>query len=129
MVEDNPVLRRQLSQVLAENGFSSDLVRNENEAVKRVSTTLRAIIADINLSEAGGDMRGGIFLAEQLAKMKWRIPIILISHDPWYYLPPKDSPELRKMQEDYCIHSILDRNEPSFYDELVKSLRKATGVA
>ena len=74
-------------------------------------------------------MRGGIFLAGQLAEKKRRIPIILISHDPWYYLPPKDSPEFRKMQEDYCIHSILDRNDPSFYEELVKSLRKVTGVA
>ena len=129
VVEDNVVLRRHLSQILAENGFSSDLVRNENDAVKRVSTTLRAIIADINLSEAGGDLRGGIFLAKQLAEMKRRIPIILISHDPWYYLPPKGSHELSKMQEDYCIHSILDRNDPSFYDALVKSLRKATGEA
>lgn len=126
VVEDNPILRRHLSQVLAEKGFSSDVVQNENEAVKRVSTTLRAIIADINLSEAGGNLRGGILLAEQLAQMKWRIPIILISHDPWYYLPPKDSSNLRDMQEDYCIHSILDRNDPSFYNELVKSLRKAT---
>ena len=128
VVEDNPVLRRHLSKVLAAKGFSSDLVRNENEAVKRVSTTLRVIIADINLSEAGGHVCGGIRLAERLAEMKWRIPIILISADPWYYLPCKDSTELRKMQEDYCVHSILDRNDPLCYDELVKSLRKVTSV-
>jgi len=129
VVEDDPVLRRHLAQVLADNGFSSDLVRNENEAVKRVSTTLRAIITDINLSEAGGDIRGGIFLAEQLAHMELRIPTILISYDPWYYLPPENSPKFLKMKEDYCLHAILDRNDPSFNDELVKSLRKATGEA
>jgi hypothetical protein len=93
-----------------------------------VSSSLRAIIADINLSEAGGNRLGGIDLAKQLAESKWRIPIILISHDPWGYLP-KNSPELGKIREEYCIHSILDRNDPSFYEELIKSLRKATGVA
>lgn len=129
VVEDKPVLRRQLSRLLAEHGFSSDLVRNENEAVKQVSTALRAIIADIDLGDAGGDRSGGILLAERLAEMKWRIPIILISYDPLYYFPSKDSPKLRKLQKDCCVHSILDRNDSSFLDELVKSLRKAIGEA
>ena len=84
---------------------------------------LRTIIADIDLSDAGGNRCGGILLAEQLAEKNRRIPIILISHTPSYYFPSKDSPEFRKMREELCIHSILDRLEASFHEDLIKALR------
>jgi len=126
VVEDNPVLRRHLFKVLTENGFSCESASNENEAVSRVSDTLRIIIADINLSEAGGRLNGGILLAEDLARMDRKIPIILISADPWYYLPPKTSREFGEMQKRLSIVSVIDRNSNTFYEELVRTLMQST---
>ena len=128
VVEDNPVARRHLFKILTENGFSCESASNENEAVSRVSKTLRTIIADINLSEAGGRLNGGILLAEDLAGMGRRIPIILISADPWYYLPPKNSLEFGEMQKRLSIVSVIDRNSNTFYEELVRTLMHSTRV-
>ncbi len=120
VVEDTPILRKHLSKVLMDGGFTCEIVRNENEAMDRLSSTLRAIVADINLSEAGGSRDGGIRLAENLRDRK--IPIILISYDPWYYLPKGDSPQFKKMQEDLSIVGVLDRNSPTFYEKLIETL-------
>ncbi|KFB74005.1 MAG: Sensor protein TorS [Candidatus Accumulibacter phosphatis] len=128
VVEDNPTRRRHLAKVLKEHGFTCELVPNENQAVNRLSATLRAIVADINLSEAGGDRTGGILLAEKLEQLHWKIPIILISADPWFYLPPIDSRKFSEMQDRLGIVSVLDRNSSTFYDELVTSLEKAMNV-
>jgi len=128
VVEDNPVARRHLFKILTENGFSCESASNENEAESRVSKTLRTIIADINLSEAGGRLNGGILLAEDLAGMGRRIPIILISNDPWYYLPPKNSLEFGEMQKRLSIVSVIDRNSNTFYEELVRTLIHSTRV-
>jgi len=122
IVEDTPNLRINLSKKLTDSGFICELVQNENEAMDKLSSTLRIIVADINLSEAGGSLTGGIRLAEKLEGRK--IPIILISHDPWYYLPEKDSQEFKNLQEDLNIVSVLDRNSDTFYDELIKTLKK-----
>ena len=123
VVEDNPNLRINLSKKLTDSGFICELVQNENEAMDKLSSTLRAIVADINLSEAGGSIAGGILLAEKLEGRK--IPIILISHDPWYYLPDKDSQQFKKMQEDQSIVSVIDRNKgEEFYEELIRTLKK-----
>lgn len=128
VVEDNPTRRRHLAKVLKEHGFTCELVENENQAVSRLSATLRAIVADINLSEAGGDRAGGILLAEKLEQLHRKIPIILISADPWFYLPPIDSRKFSEMQDRLGIVSVLDRNSSTFYDELVTSLEKAMSV-
>ncbi len=122
IVEDSPILRKHLFKVLTNSGFICELVRNENEAMENLSSTLRTIVSDINLSEAGGSRDGGIRLAEKLEGRK--IPIILISHDPWYYLPVKDSQKFKKMQEDLNIVLILDRNSDTFYEELIPTLKK-----
>ncbi|MEI7867220.1 MAG: TIR domain-containing protein [Candidatus Methylumidiphilus sp.] len=122
VVEDNPIFRKHLSKVLTENKFICELVKNENEAVDRLSSTLLTIVADINLSESGGSLTGGILLAEKLEDRK--IPIILISHDPWYYLPDKNSQMFKKMQEKLNIALVLDRNSDKFYEELIKTLKK-----
>jgi hypothetical protein len=79
------------------------------DADGRVSKTLRTIIADINLAE-----------------MERRIPIILISNDPWYYLPPKNSLEFGEMQKRLSIVSVIDRNNKMSYEELLKSLVQST---
>ncbi len=112
--------------MLTQNGFTCELVRNENDAVNRLSNSLRTIVADINLNEAGGSRTGGILLARKLAEMNRKIPIILISADPWNYLPPMNSPVFRAMQKDLCIFSVIDRNSDAFYNELVKTLQKTT---
>jgi signal transduction histidine kinase len=123
VVEDNPILRKHLSKVFMDSGFICEIVRNENEAIHKLSSTIKAIVAEINLHEAGGRITGGILLAEKLEGRK--IPIILISHDPWYYLPDKDSQKFKKMQEDQSIISVLDRYEgENFYAELISTLKK-----
>ena len=127
VVEDNSLLRAHLNKKLTEFGFVCELVKNEFEAIERLSHTLRVIVADINLQEAGGSRTGGIKLAERLAEMNRRIPIILVSADPWASLPPMDSDGFRKKQEALCIAAVIDRNSRAFYDELAKALRNATG--
>ena len=66
---------------------------NEGEAMEKASGEFGAIVADIDLSEAGGDACGGILLAERLAAKGMRIPIILISYNAQLFLPAKGSPE------------------------------------
>lgn len=128
VVEDNPVLRINLCKVLTENGFVCESANNENEAVSRLPNTLRTIVADIDLSEAGGRRNGGILLAEELARLERKIPIVLISADPWAYLPTKDSPRFREMQDTLRVVSVIDRNSETFYKELVETLMQSTRV-
>lgn len=123
LVEDNPVLRRHLSKLLNEHGFICELANNEQEAQERVSGKIGTIVADINLSEARGSLKGGLLLAERLAALDRKIPIILISYDPWYFLPPKSSPAFRELQERLSIVAVIDRNSKEFREELVRTLR------
>ena len=120
VVEDDETLKGYLFSTLEEAGFSCDWARNENEALQRLTSDSRAVVADIDLSEGGGDARGGIVLAKRLAMLNQKIPIVLISQTPSVY-----SSELREMQENRCLHSVIDRNTSSFYDKLVEELRKA----
>jgi CheY-like chemotaxis protein len=122
IVEDNPVFRKQLFKVLTDSGFTCELVKNEIEAMDRLSSTLRTIVADIDLSESGGSRDGGIRLAEKLEGRK--IPIILISANPWYSLPPKDSEEFKEKLNKLTIVSVIDRNSSTFHEELVMTLEK-----
>ena len=122
IVEDTPNLRINLSKKLTDSGFICELVQNEYQAMDKLSSTLRTIVADINLSEAGGSLTGGILLATKLEGRK--IPIILISADPWYYLPDKDSQQFKDMQLKLSIDSVIDRNNSTFYKELIKALKK-----
>lgn len=124
IVEDNPIFRKHLFKVLTDSGFSCELAQNESEAKARMTSTLRIIVADIDLSEAGGSLKGGIDLAENLKDKK--IPIILISANPWYYLPGKDSPKYKAMQDECSIVSVLDRNISDFFGELVTTIKEVT---
>ena len=131
VVEDNPDLRRHLSYVLQDGGIACVLVPNENAALDKLlqpgaTDEIVAIVADINLSEAGGDVRGGILLAERLTQKQVQILIVLISYDPWIYLPAKDSLEFRDLANRVRVHSVLDRNSDSFNQELIQCLRRVT---
>lgn len=128
VVEDNAVNRRHLSRILTDIGFICDLVRNETEAMSRVTNSLSLIVADINLSGARGSVRGGILLAEMLKEKGIRIPIILVSADPWYYLPAKGGPEFDAMKRDLGIIDVIDRNESGWPLALTASLQWAGGV-
>lgn len=130
VVEDNPVIRRQLVKLLTDNGFTCDVAQNEHEAFERLSATLRVIVADVNLSEAGGTRTGGFALAEKLRDMGRRTPIVLISFDPRGYLslPPEDSPGFKQFLDDHGIFAIMDRNRQTHHSELLKTLKEATHV-
>lgn len=128
VVEDNPFNRRHLVKVLTDNGFTCELAANEHEAIGRLSATLRAIVADIDLSEAEGTRTGGFALAEKLKDMGRRMPIVLISYDPWglLSLPPKDSLKFNEILNDHGIVGIMDRNSATFWSELLGALKETT---
>lgn len=126
LVEDNPISRAHLVQLLRENGFTCETVRNEDEALEHVQQRqahVQLIVADINLGEAGGQVNGAIILAERMAAEKLGIPIILMSQDPWYYLPARGSQKLAEIKREYGIHAVLERLNPTFRDELLASVR------
>ncbi len=122
IVEDNPNLRRHLRHLLEQNGVVCSAAENEDEAMERVSDEFGAIVADIDLSEAGGDARGGIILAERLAAKEMQIPIILISYNAQLSLPVKGSPEYNDRVSGLGVRTLLDRNSDTFREELVNSL-------
>lgn len=131
VVEDTPDSRRHLSIVLQDGGIAFTLAANENEALDillRLGSAgeIEVIVADIDLSEDGGDIRGGILLAERLAQKQVRIPIVLISIDPWIYLPAKGSRAFQELVDRLCVHSVLDRNSNCFNKELIRCLRGIT---
>lgn len=130
VVEDNPTNRRHLVKLLTDNGFTCDQARNEHEAVRRLSATLRVIVADVNLEEAGGTRTGGFALAEELRDMARTTPIVLISYDPrgLLSLPPEDSPRFKQFLDDHGIFAILDRNHKAHYSELLNTLQEATNL-
>lgn len=125
IVEDNPDLRRHLCHFLEQSGVVCFAVKNEDEAMDRASCEFGAIVADIDLSEAGGGARGGIILAERLAATGMQIPIILISYNAQLFLPLKGSPEYNEKVNSLGVRAVLDRNSDTFREELVKSLLPA----
>ena len=125
IVEDNPDLRRQLRDLLQGRGITCVTAKNEDEAIEKASCELDAIVADIDLSEAGGDACGGILLAEHLAEQAIRIPIILISYNSQLFLPVKGSPEYQEKVSSLGVRAVLDRNSEAFREELVNSLLQA----
>lgn len=126
IVEDNPELSRQLGHLLERHGMACITAENESDAIQKASQ-VDAIVADIDLSEAGGDERGGIRLAERLAQQGSRLPIILISYTPWVFLPPKESPEYRDLTDRLGVGAVLDRNQETFREELIDCLRRSQG--
>lgn len=126
VVEDNPTLRRQLVKLLTDNGFTCDLVQNENEAVGRLSATLRVIVADLNLEEAGGNRFGGLHLANKVRDMGRRTPVVLVSHHPGYLTPrDENSLDFKQFLDDNGIFAFLNRNRETFFLELVKMVKEA----
>jgi CheY-like chemotaxis protein len=119
VVEDNPDLRRHLSTLLGQQGIHCILVKNEDEAFQQDLHVLSAIVADIDLSEAGGDPQGGILLAKGLAEKQIHIPIILVSCTPPEKINGSDRP-----MEGSQVYAILDRNSDSFREDLVKHLHE-----
>jgi len=95
---------------------------NENEAMKALGERISAVIADIDLSEAGGSEDGGIRLAEQLAERGIRMPIILFSYAPGDHLPPWTARNTERHSQ-LGIHAFLDRNSDTFLDDLVEQLK------
>jgi CheY-like chemotaxis protein len=119
VVEDNPDLRRHLFLLLDQEGISCILVKNEDNALQQDLHGVNAIVADIDLSEAGGDLQGGILLAKGLAEREIHIPIILISCTP----PERINGSYRLMEESH-VCAILDRNNPFFRKDLIKHLNE-----
>jgi hypothetical protein len=86
-------------------------------------------VADIDLSETGGRAKGGIVLAEKLADRKVGVPIILISQSPWSFLPPVGTEEHNRRMESLKVVQVMDRNDSSFWDHLIRCLREIRAVA
>lgn len=118
LVEDNPILRGILVQILSLDGFSCLEAANENEALAHFPAQVSAVIADINLSETGGDQRGGIILAETLAREQ-PVPVILISQTPWHYFPAGGH---EAWSAENNVHAVLDRTDESFAERLTAEL-------
>jgi hypothetical protein len=123
IVEDNSILQRQLKELLAQNGLDCMFADNEYKAMKEITKDIRVIVADIELTEKGGEVDGGIKLAKKLSREGWNLPVILISQTPWHYLPKTNSPEFSQVSEKYNIYDILDRNEIGFSEELINKLK------
>jgi hypothetical protein len=104
------------------HGLECVAAQNEDDAVTKAHGEFRAIVADIELSEAGGDERGGLLLAERLAKEGSRVPVIVISYNVRRWLPAKDSPEYGDTVKRLGVHAVLDRNSERFRQELVDCL-------
>ena len=119
IVEDNPVLRRHLLSLLDQEGIGCILAKNEDEALEQDFSCVNAVVADVDLSEAGGDLRGGILLVEGLAERKIHVPVILIS-----CTPPENINGSCGLIEGSQVRSILDRNDPFFRRDLISLLRK-----
>ena len=119
VVEDNPVLRHHLFTLLDQEGINCILVKNEVEALKQDFNSVNAVVADIDLSEAGGDLKGGILLVKGLAEREIHLPIILVSCTP----PEKINGSYESLEESQ-VCEILDRNSPSFREDLIKCLHK-----
>lgn len=123
IVEDNPILQRQLKKFLSEKGLKCISAGNENEARDMLNEGIFAVVADIDLSETGGEPDGGIRLARFMSEKGWKIPIILLSHTPWANFPILNSnPDYNAIIKEYNIHSIMDRNDRCFREELLNKL-------
>jgi DNA-binding NtrC family response regulator len=125
IVEDNPRLRLHLALLLSEHGF--ECVESSNEADARIVLGLHlaigAIIADIDLSETGGDSNGGILLAESLVETSPKIPIVLISQTP-QFSPGSAVETADERRHRLGIHAVLDRTDERFREELVAKLNE-----
>ena len=124
IVEDNAVFHRQLTEVLSQNNYNCIIAVNEKKALSRISKNICLVIADIDLSETGGDSAGGINLAKDVAEKKMNLPFILISQTPWAFLPKVNSPEYNKFIEKNNICAVLDRNDKKFRDNLIQEIKK-----
>jgi hypothetical protein len=121
LVEDNPDLRNLLHCMLTPEGFVCEDAENEHEAVAKVSASTLAVVADINLSETGGDQRGGINLAETLAQ-DHLIPVILISQTPWHYFSGLGTDSRRVWMRTHNVRAVLDRGDEDFAAQLCGEL-------
>jgi len=119
VVEDNPVLRRHLFSLLDQEGIACILVKNEDEALEQDFRGVNAVVADIDLSEAGGDLQGGILMVKGLAEREIHIPIILISCTP----PVNVDGSYGSIKESQ-VFAILDRNNPFFRKDLMRCLHE-----
>ena len=117
LVEDNPDLRNLLHRILALEGFVCDCAENQIEAVLKVCANTVAVVADINLSETGGDQRGGINLAERLSQDR-SIPVILISQTPWHYFPRGEQVSRKAWMRAHNVRAVLDRGDEEFANQL-----------
>lgn len=123
IVEDNQILRRQLNTLLTNEGLSCILAKNENEAMENFSKDIQAVVADIELSEAGGGAEGGIELAKRLAVEEWDTPVFLISQTPNKHVSP-GSERYSEITQNCHIIEIMDRTKEDFRKNLVKKLKK-----
>lgn len=123
VVEDNPDLRRQLQIILEESALACIVARNEIEGYEKLNDDIFAVVADIDLSETGGQDRGGIILAEQLAILGTGPPVILISQTPWAFLPSVDESDYEKWRRAINVVAMLDRNDVHFWAKLIDCLR------
>jgi len=123
VVEDNVDLQRHLKLFLTKNGIECVLSSNEKEAIEKVTGDIPAIIADIDLSEAGGEYDGGINLAKMLTEKKLDIPVILISQTPQIHFLNDDNKETLFAIDKYNICAIYDRNKDNFGEILINKLK------
>lgn len=122
IVEDNPILQRQLKAFLTQKGLTWIFTNNENEAMEKLTHEVQVVVADIDLSEAGGEPDGGIKLSKRLSEEGWKIPVILISQTPLAHFPAPNNPDYITITHRYNIHSIMDRNDISFREDLTKKI-------
>ncbi|MFH1464412.1 MAG: hybrid sensor histidine kinase/response regulator [Pseudomonadota bacterium] len=123
VVEDNEVHRQNLAILLRRNGVGCVQVRNETEAMERLSPHTDAIVADLDLSEAGGDKDGGIQLARLLSGSNIRLPYILLSCHPWEALPKRGTPAHSEKLAELNISAVVDRTSETYRGDLIGLLR------
>jgi CheY-like chemotaxis protein len=130
VVEDTDYLRAMLCDRLRRQGLDVREARNEYEAIGKASVErIGAIIADINLSEGGGQERGGLALAEQLKRLGLKIPIVLISQNPFSTFPSPLSPEYDSTMAQLNVSAVLDRLPNTFDEDLDRVLARVLTTA
>ncbi len=127
VLEDTPLLQRQLIINLSQNGIACIVAANEEEALKNISGNVTIIIADICLTGNGGRDDGGIVFARKIKKNGSQIPIVLISQTPDKYLPhPSKTLEYNKTLDELGVKKVFNRNDSDFYLNLIKAIQ--TGI-
>jgi signal transduction histidine kinase/transcriptional regulator with GAF, ATPase, and Fis domain len=111
-----------------------DAVRNENEAIKLLSSTIQKssedrfdfIIADINLEESGGSKYGGIKILEYIKENSIQVKVIIITaHKGMTYRDPtgKEKGILDKARE-LGAFACISRNQTKNYLEDLNEIIK-----